>query len=203
MSAERDCRVRRQAFLQHSQPTVQIAQLDEGAADERRGPVHLLRNPVRVAHDRELLVGPLDVARRAAGEMHEDLEEQREGQWLRVIDRARVGDRSLHHGQARVRETRAAWLFATARSGRRCRARCRFARPWRRGTPDRTWSTRSRGAGARLRARPGERARPPPTIHQSSADADRRGARKAPASPARCHGRCGSRPRPCGAPTCR
>ena len=37
--------------------------------------------------------------------MHEDLEQQREGQWLRVIDRARVGDRSLHQGQARVRET--------------------------------------------------------------------------------------------------
>ena len=104
MSAERDfvCAARPSSY---SQPTVQIAQLDEGAADERRGPVHLLRNPVRLAHDRELVVDPLDVARRAAGEMHEDLEQQREGQWLRVIDRARVGDRSLHQGQARVRET--------------------------------------------------------------------------------------------------
>ena len=50
--------------------------------------------PCDVAHDGELLVGPLDVARRAAGEMHEHLEEQRERARLRMIERARVGDGS-------------------------------------------------------------------------------------------------------------
>ena len=203
MSADRDRRVRRQPLLEHAQPALQIAELDERPADERRGPVHLLRDPVRVADDGELLVGALDLARRAPGEMHEHLEEQRERQRLRVIERAGGGHGLLDDGEPGVGKSRAASSCARARSGRRCRARCRSARRARRETPGRRASWPSRGAGVRPRARRDGRAPRRPTTRRSSAGAGRRGARRAPSSRARCRGRCGSRPRRYGAPTCR
>ena len=168
-------------------------------------PVHLLRNPVRVAHDRELVVGALDVARRAAGEMHDDLEEQREGQWLRVIDRARVGDRSLHAwpgpcpGNPRsvvVRDSSQRQKIPGSMPV--CQTR------WRRGTPDRTCVNACLEVlvpgfeRAQVKERGPHR---PLTNHLQIRIAEAR--RRAPASPARCHGRCGSRPTRCGAPTCR
>ncbi len=56
-------RVRREAFLEDAQPALQIAELDERAADERRGPVQLLRDPVRVTDDGELLVRRAETSR--------------------------------------------------------------------------------------------------------------------------------------------
>ena len=98
-------RVRGQALLEDAQPALQIAELDERPADERRRPVQLLRDPVRVADDGQLLVGALDLARRTPGEMHEHLEEQRERARLRVIERAGGGHGLLDDGEPGVGES--------------------------------------------------------------------------------------------------
>ena len=79
--------MRGQTLFEHAQPALQIAELDERPSDERRRPVQLLRDAVRVADDGQLLVGALDFARRAPGKVHEHLEEQGEGPRLRVIER--------------------------------------------------------------------------------------------------------------------
>ena len=174
-------RVRGESFFENAQAPLQIAHLDERAADERCRPMHFLRDPVGVTDDGELLVGALDVARRPAGQVDEDLEEQRKGQRLRVIEGARVGDSGAHQGEPQVGKPAQRLSSAPARSGRRFPARSPSATRGPRGTPGRT---ASRALLEMLvsptRARRGGRAPRRPTTRRSSAGADRRGARRAP-----------------------
>ena len=129
--------VRREPLLEHAEPR-SSRRARSARGRERRGPLHLLRDAMRVADDGELLVDAQHLARRCAapGE-HDDLEQQREGERLRMIERAGLGDRLADRRPAPVPGSPAASACAPTRSGRKCQARCRSARRAARETPDR------------------------------------------------------------------
>ena len=98
-------RVRGQALFEDPQTALDLAELQQRAAAQRRRPLHFLGDAVRVADHGELFVGLLDVARIAPRQVRENLEEQREGERLRMVERTRLEDGLLHGGKALIRET--------------------------------------------------------------------------------------------------